>query len=195
MTGPTTSHHERAKPRSGSCALPTTIASALAAALVLLLAPHTAAAGDIEVGVVDFTLALQQTESAGALAQLEQDAKARQNELKELEDEIMSMEQELQENGPMLSKEKMKEKLMAYQKKAYEYRQRLLFNEKEFNDRKRKVLSEIHEVMQHISVEIAQENNLDLMIEKNEGAVIYFDNSFDYTAELVKRYEARRKGE
>jgi len=47
--------------------------------------------------------------------------------------------------------------------------------------------------MQQLAADIAKENDLDLMIEKNEGAVIYFQASSDYTPELIRRYEAAKK--
>ena len=150
-----------------------------------------AQAQDLKVGVVDFTQALQETESDDALAKLEKEADKKQKKLTALENEIVALEQELQENGPLLSEEKAKEKMMEYQKKALEYRKMVYVFEQEFGAERTEVLREIHEAMSIIAVEIAQEEGLDLMLERNQG-VLYFNGTFDYTKELIKRYNAKK---
>ena len=44
--------------------------------------------------------------------------------------------------------------------------------------------------MTSISSDIAKERKIDLLIERTEGGVVYFQSSFDITDELVKRYKA-----
>ena len=93
----------------------------------------------------------------------------------------------------MLSEDKAKELLASYQQKAVEYRKTVYTYEQEFAEKRNDVLGKIHQVMQQLAADIAKENDLDLMIEKNEGAVIYFQASSDYTPELIRRYEAAKK--
>ena len=52
-----------------------------------------------------------------------------------------------------------------------------------------KLLGEVQKKMVTISSDIAKEKNLDLLLERSEGGVVYFQTSFDVTDELVKRYK------
>ena len=53
-----------------------------------------------------------------------------------------------------------------------------------------KLMGEVQKKMTAISTDIAKERKLDLLLERSEGGVVYFNNTFDITAELVKRYKA-----
>ncbi len=161
--------------------------------LVVLGLSQSAMAGEFKVGVVDFNRALDATEKDGALKKLQRDAEKRQSKLKDQEKAIVALEQEIQDSGPLLSQEKLREKMAAYQQMALEYRKTAITFEQEFAETRAKVLGEIQQKMAAISVSIAQDNKLDFMVERNEGAVLYFKNSFDYTDELIKRYEAQKK--
>lgn len=161
-------------------------------ATLLLVLSTAAHAGDLKVGIVDFTRALEATESDGALSKLKKEVADKKAQLKSLETEILAMEEDLKMNGAMLSEEKKKEALMGYQRKAYEFQQMMVKFEQEINQRRAEVLGKIHQKMSLISNEIAKEKKLDLMFERNEGAVLYFNGSFDYTDELIKRYQAQK---
>lgn len=167
-----------------------TVAALLVCALAL---PSIASAKDFKVGVVDFALALDQTEKDGALKKLVDDAEDRKKTLEKKEKEIMALEQELKENGPLLSEDKAQELMATYQQKAIEYRKTVYVFEQEFSEKRNEMLGKIHKIMQEIAAEIAKDNGLDLMIEKNEGAIIYFQSSADFTPELIRRYEAKKK--
>ncbi|MDX9720812.1 MAG: OmpH family outer membrane protein, partial [Myxococcota bacterium] len=161
--------------------------------LFLLGIGSHAIAAELKVGIVDFKRAIADTESDGALKRLKEDKDKRQKKLDELEKAIVGLEAELEEQGSLLSKEKLKEKLVDYQQKTYEYRTTLVQFEQEFAQKSAEVLGEVQRKMQEISVSIAQDNGLQLLIERNEGAVLYFDAQFDFTDELIKRYKAAKK--
>ena len=62
--------------------------------------------------------------------------------------------------------------------------------EKEMMEMQTKLMGEVQKKMQAISTDIAKERKLDLLLERNEGGVVYFNSTFDITSELVKRYKA-----
>ncbi|PJB33743.1 MAG: hypothetical protein CO108_30245, partial [Deltaproteobacteria bacterium CG_4_9_14_3_um_filter_63_12] len=68
------------------------LAVLIALAVVL---PATASSKDFKVGIVDFALALDQTEKDGALKKLVDDAEDRKKTLEKKEKEILTLEQEL----------------------------------------------------------------------------------------------------
>ena len=54
-----------------------------------------------------------------------------------------------------------------------------------------KLLGEVQKKMTSIASDIAKEKKLDLVLERNEGGVVFYKQSFDITDELVKRYKAK----
>jgi Skp family chaperone for outer membrane proteins len=157
------------------------------------LAPTRAEAQDLKVGIVDFGRAIEETEGKREVAKLEKEVNDRRSQLEKLKAEITQKEEELKQNMAMFSEEKKREEFMALQKKAFEFEQTAMKFEQEMNQKRMKLLSTLQERMLTLSVEIAQEKKLDLMLERNEGAVIYFKASFDFTEELIKRYKAKHK--
>ena len=63
--------------------------------------------------------------------------------------------------------------------------------EQEMLEMRGKLLGEVQKKMTSIASDIAKEKKLDLVLERNEGGVVYYKESFDITAELVKRYKAK----
>ena len=54
-----------------------------------------------------------------------------------------------------------------------------------------KLLGGVQKKMSEIAADIAKERKIDLLLERNEGGVVYFQPSFDITDELIKRYKAK----
>jgi Skp family chaperone for outer membrane proteins len=164
----------------------------LCAACMLSAALPTAEAHaeELKVGIVDFGRAIQDTEGKREVAKLEKEVNEKKDKLEKLKAEITTKEEELKQNMAMFSEEKKREEVMGLQKKAFEFEQTAMKFEQEMNQKRVQLLGTLQERMMTISVEIAQEKKLDLMLERNEGAVLYFRNTFDFTDELIKRYKA-----
>jgi Skp family chaperone for outer membrane proteins len=164
-----------------------------ALAPAVAFSPADAHAEDMKVGVVDFGRAIEETEGKREVAQLEKEVNDRRSQLEKMKAEITQKEEELKQNMAMFSEEKKREEFTSLQKKAFEFEQTAMKFEQEMNQKRMKLLGTLQERMLSISVEIAQEKKLNLMLERNEGAVIYFQNSYDFTEELIKRYKAKHK--
>lgn len=145
---------------------------------------------DFTVGVVDFMAAIEKTEKDGALKTLKADFDKRQNQLKDSEKKILAIEQDIKDNSAVLSEDKLREKMANYQNLVRDYQKNALSYEQELAEKRNKVLGTIQEKMTKISQDIAKEKGLDLMVEKNDGAVIFSKSGMDYTDELIKRYKA-----
>ena len=170
-----------------------TIITIIATLSLLFVASGFAMAQSVSVGIVDFMLALEKTEKDGALKKLKNEVDKRQKKLTNLEKQIMTTEQEIKENAAVLSEDKMREKMGGYQELILEYRKTAMTYEQEIAEQRAKVLGGIQTKMAEIAAEIAKEKKLDLVIEKNEGAVIFNKPALDFTDELIKKYEATKK--
>lgn len=148
------------------------------------------AMADIAVGIVDMMSAVEQTEKDGVLKKLKNETETRQNKLKASEKKLMAFQQEVKDSASVLSEDKLREKAAQYQQMMLELQKEMQTYEKEMVEMQTKLMGEVQKKMTSISADIAKEKKLDLLLERNEGGVIYFKETFDITPELVKRYKA-----
>ena len=146
---------------------------------------------EIAVGIVDMMGAIEQTESNGVLKKLKSETETRQNKLKASEKKVLAFQQEVKESASVLSEEKLREKAQEYQQMMLELQKEMQTYEQEMLEMRGKLLGEVQKKMTSIASDIAKEKKLDLVLERNEGGVVYYKESFDITAELVKRYKAK----
>ncbi len=146
---------------------------------------------ELIVGVVDMRSAIEKTESDGVLKKLKKETETRQNKLKASEKKILAFQQDIKENGAMLSQEKMAEKANEYQQMLVDLQKEMQTYEQELAELQAKLLGGVQKKMAEISADIAKERKIDLLLERNEGGVVYFQPSFDITEELIKRYKAK----
>ena len=150
------------------------------------------AMADIVVGVVDMMSAIEKTESDGVLKKLKSETESRQNKLKASEKKLMSFQQEVKDQQSLLSEDKLREKAAQYQQMLIELQQEMQKYDQELLEMRTKMLGEVQKKMSSITADIAKERKLDIVLERNEGGVVYFQPSFDITDELIKRYKAKK---
>lgn len=148
------------------------------------------AMADIVVGIVDMKGAVEKTEANGVLKKLKDETASRQAKLKEGEKKLMAFQQEIKESASVLSEDKLREKAAQYQQMMLDLQKQMQTYEQEMLEMSNKLLGEVQKKMTSISSDIAKERKIDLLIERTEGGVVYFQSSFDITDELVKRYKA-----
>ena len=148
------------------------------------------AMAEIAVGVVDMMGAIEQTESNGVLKKLKNETESRQNKLKASEKKVLAFQQEIKESQAVLSEDKLREKAQEYQTMVLELQKEMQQYEQEMLEMRNKLLADVQKKMTAITTDIAKEKKLDLVLERNEGGVVFYKESFDITAELVKRYKA-----
>ena len=148
------------------------------------------AMADIVVGIVDMKGAVEKTEANGVLKKLKDETASRQSKLKEGEKKLMAFQQEIKESASVLSEDKLREKAAQYQQMMLDLQKQMQTYEQEMLEMSNKLLGEVQKKMTSISSDIAKERKIDLLIERTEGGVVYFQSSFDITDELVKRYKA-----
>ena len=150
------------------------------------------ALAEISVGIVDMMGAIEKTEADGVLKKLKSETESRQAKLKASEKKIIALQQEAQENAAVWSEDKRREKAAEYQQMVMELQQEVQKYEQEMVEMRAKLLGEVQKKMSTITADIAKEKKLDLVLERNEGGVVFFQTSFDITDELVKRYKAAK---
>lgn len=158
----------------------------------LVFSYATNAMAELVVGVVDMMGAIEKTEGDGVLKKLKTEGEKRQSKLKASEKKIVAFQQEIKESQAVLSEDKLREKAAEYQTMLLELQKEVQQYEQELAEMQKKLLGEVQKKMSTITSDIAKEKKLDLVLERNEGGVVFYKESFDITDELVKRYKASK---
>ncbi len=159
-------------------------------AVLLLAAPAIA---ETKIGMVDLQKALNRSKAGMAAKQeIEGQLKKFEAEFKSKQNELISLKDELEKQAVLLSDSAKAEKELEYQKNVKDL-QRFNKDVKDELQQKdtahtKRILNELFAILQ----KIGKDGGYTMVIEKNEGAVIYSDETIDLTDELIKAYDAKQ---
>lgn len=165
----------------------------LALALLGLGLSAQASAADA-VGVVDMQRVLEESKLGQRLQkQLRDEFEPRTKDLAAEEREIAQMQQALNKDKPLMSKEQIakreqeiKDRIEAYQKKALPIQQELM---KAQQEKGREILGPAREVLNAV----AKNKKLGVVFERGAAGLLYVDEGLDLTAEVIKQLDAKTK--
>ena len=161
---------------------------AIAAVLCVFVAPGFAA--DVaKIGVVDIQKVLL-TSAAGKIAKAEISKKAREMEatLNEKKTEIQKLQESLERESLVMSKEKRDEKEREIRIKVNDIKVLKGKFEKDLKILENKVVQQIQKEFESLAQDIGREQGY-LLIVTNQ-TVIYAPNTIDITDELIQKYDA-----
>jgi outer membrane protein len=149
---------------------------------------------ELKVGVVDLQKAMELSEEGKkAKAVFQTKVEKIQQELKEKQDRLAAVKEELDRQASMLSATARADKERDYQdklrdfKRLYEdYQEEMRRQDAELSE---KILRRMIEVIEGIGVK----DGYDLILEKTQSAVLYRSNSIDLTDQLIKMFDKSNK--
>ncbi len=159
-------------------------------AVLLMVSPAFA---ELKVGYVDLQKALNTCKAGkdakGTISAL---VKKYEDEFKAKQEDLLKLKTNLEKQASLLSVDARKEKEREYQQEVKEL-QRFQKDVKEELQQKdadhtKRILNELFETLKSIG----KEGQYTMILEKNEGAVIYADEKIDLTDQLVKKYDASK---
>lgn len=160
-------------------------------ALLMLAAPALA---ETKIAYVDLQKALNLSK-AGVQAKNEIAAQVKkyEEEFKAKQEDLQKLKTELEKQAVLLSDSAKAQKERDFQQNVKEL-QRFQKDVKEElqqkdSDHTKRILNELFEILQ----KLGKDGGYSLIIEKNEGAVIFADESVDLTDELIKAFDASKK--
>jgi outer membrane protein len=109
-------------------------------------------------------------------------------EIKKRENALKQMRDDLQKKSMMLSQEAKDAKEKDYQKKLRDLK--LYANDSEAELKtiyREKTQKLVHDIL-YVARDFAKKNNFSIVIEKQEGGVVYNDKSIDITDEILKAF-------
>lgn len=150
-------------------------------------------AESLKVGYVDIQKALNQsTAGKSAMEKLKKDIEKETTILKEKEEDIKRIEDELNKQGLMMKDTERDRKSEEYRRKGRDlerYREDvkrdIMIKEREMTD---KIVSEMVKVVQ----KIGQEEGFTIILERG-NTVLFATDSIDITEKLIKRYDEQKR--
>lgn len=162
-----------------------------AALFVVAAAPKTQA--QAKIAVVDFQRALQETaDGRRAKTQIEKLRKDRQVALDAKQKGVQKMKEDIERQQKVLSKEALAKRLEEYQKAYMELQTAYVEYQRELAQEESKLTKQILDRMQAIVRQIGQSEGYTLIVEANEGGVIWAPGQHDLTDRLIERYNTGR---
>lgn len=159
----------------------------LVLAVLFLAAPAYAQ----KIGYVDLQRALNVSKAGvAAKQQMTDQVQKYEKEFKVKQDEVLRLKTDLEKQAALLSDTARSERERDYQRRVTELQrfqkdiqEELQLKDTEFTGR---IINELFEILQKLGAE----GNYTMIIEKNEGAIVYADPAVDLTDALIKAYDA-----
>ena len=167
----------------------------LAALLVSSVAPKVFA--QTKIAVVDLQRALMETEDGRrAKRRLERLFKRRQKSLDAAQNKMKQMKEDIerQQKAGVITDEALQRRLEEYQKAYMELQSQYVEYQRELAAKEAELTSGILEKMQQILRRIGQSEGYTLILEANEGGVVWVPGNLDLTDQLIQRYNSENSG-
>jgi outer membrane protein len=144
----------------------------------------------LKIGFVDLQKTLNET-AAGkkAKAKLESDKKAKQTELDKKQKELQAYAAELEKQKVVLKPDVLRQREKELQDKYVALQERYFQLQQDLSKQEALLVREIFGKASPIIDQIAKRDGYTLILEKNEGAVLYGDKNLDLTPEVNKRLQ------
>lgn len=157
--------------------------------------PQTFAAKGFKVGVVDPQTIIENTKAGKrALATLKEHAQVRQKLIASDEEELKSIQAELQNSDALSDKEKQTKQGL-FQRKLQEYQRRGQEFQTELGNKQQAMVNEFIGKIQVATKAVADRHGFSLVIDKGSGAtvkiVLYSRKGLDITNEVIKEFNKK----
>ncbi len=171
----------------------------LVAALLLAATAPKLYAQTTRIAVVDLQRALNETEDGRrAKARLKRLFKQRQQALDKSQNELKALKEQIEQQVKAGVAEKvLQERAAEYQKALIELQSKYMEYQRELAEQEARLTREIIARMERILRRIGQAEGYTLIVERNEGGVVWVPSNLDITDTVIQRYNAGegREGE
>jgi outer membrane protein len=163
------------------------------ATMVLAGSANTADA-QVKIGVVDLQRAINETEDGRqAKRRLKKLFDERQKSLDAKQQQLKAQKESLERQQDVLSEDALRKKAEKFQTEVMELQQEYMQYQQELSAKEQELTSVILEKMQGILRRIGQTDGYTLIIEANEGGVVWVPGNLDLTDVLIQRYNKQAK--
>jgi len=165
-------------------------------ALTLVVSVGSASTVDaqVKIGVVDLQRAINETEDGRqAKRRLKKLFDERQESLNAAQEKLKTQKENLERQQDVLSPDALKKKVDAYQADLMNLQNEYVQYQQELQAKEGELTQVILEKMQEILRRIGQTEDYTLIVEANEGGVVWVPSNLDLTDVLIQRYNKQAK--
>ena len=153
-----------------------------------------AQAQKVKIAVVDLQRALNETEDGRqAKRRLKTLFEQRQKELDLAQQQLKAQKESIEKQQDVLSKDALRKKVEAYQESLMSLQTEYVDYQRELSTKEAELTKVILEKMQAILRRLGQTEGYSLILEANEGGVVWVPSNMDLTDIVIQRYNAQAK--
>ncbi|MEZ4288756.1 MAG: OmpH family outer membrane protein [Polyangiales bacterium] len=168
--------------------------SVILCAAALLPVGATIAAAQAKIAVVDLQRALNETEDGQqAKKRLKKLFDQRQTSLDGAQKKLEAQKNAIEKQKDVLSEDALRKKLEAYQKDYMALQQQYMEYQQELAKKESELTQRILEKMQDILRQVGEKEGYTLIVEANEGGVVWAPTSINLTERVIKLYNQGAK--
>jgi outer membrane protein len=145
-----------------------------------------------KIGMIDLQKVLE-TSSAGKASQAEinKQGKAMEAQFKKAKDDLEEMKKRIEREALVMSKEARDEKEREFRIKVNDLRELENKFKQDLNILNRRLVKQLQDDVFNIVEEIGKKEGYALIVEKNEGGVVYALSGIDITDKIIQLYNVR----
>lgn len=148
----------------------------------------------VKIGVVDLQRAINETEDGRqAKRRLKKLFDERQKSLNAAQESLKAQKESLERQQDVLAEDALKKKVEKYQADLMELQNEYVQYQQELTQKEAELTGKILEKMQAILRRIGQSDGYTLIVEANEGGIVWVPNNLDLTDVLIQRYNKQAK--
>lgn len=158
-------------------------------------ATESTSAASIKIAYVDLQNALETVEEGKkAKAQLQKDVTTKQAALEKQRNALQKEAEEFEKKAAIMNEAARNARQAEIQKKIAEFQKSAGESQMEIQKRERELTKPIIDALRAVVEGIGKAENFTLVLEKNEGAVLYAQNAQDLTKRVIDAYNGNKKG-
>jgi len=166
----------------------------IALATLILAGSASTADAQVKIGVVDLQRAINETEDGRqAKRRLKKVFDERQQSLNAAQEGLKAQKESLERQQDVLSKDAFQKKVEKYQADLMALQNEYVQYQQELSTKEAELTQKILEKMQGILRRIGQTEGYTMIIEANEGGVVWVPSNLDLTDVLIQRYNKQAK--
>jgi len=166
----------------------------LALAAFVLANTASTVEAQVKIGVVDLQRAINETEDGRqAKRRLTKLFEERQKKLDSAQNSLKSQKESIERQQDVLSEDALKNKVEKYQEDLMALQTEYVDYQRELSTKEAELTKKILDKMQAILRRIGQTDGYTLIVEANEGGIVWVPSNLDLTDVLIQRYNAQAK--
>ena len=161
-------------------------------AVIIALAASVATAN---IGYIDMQKALQTVEAGrNAKESLEKEVQSKKGELEKQQQAFQKEAESFEKKAAIMNDSAKGAKQAELQKKYVELQKMAAESQMELQKRERELTKPIVDELKSIVETLGKEKKFEMVLEKNEGAVIYAEANLDLTSQAIEKFNSKNKG-